>query len=564
MKANNGRPLSSLADRFSAFSRRAWLYALLLGGASIFMWPFFWMLMTSFKVDRELFSRDPQALPITPIPAKRSPWIDQRVYQDFQHPRLEAMLPRVTRKLETLDIEWPAVPQRHRSLDLVAKGVLDQLVFNSPSRWWTLPEEQLWRTIEPEIDLDLANFAITRMARAFAVGQLVARSYDLEEEVLIPRSQVAEKWQLSGDANAQFLNPDPTKQGQILAYDFSEGRTVRLLTEQRVGFPLERLHRIQLFIQPDDSWHAIECHVEMKGTRFQAERAKPAFDTAWQPITLQERGPDDLTNKKRDWLVLEPIDAGPQYESRPGYFKLEVSIRQSNLLQAWIAKISRNYYLIFDSVPFFRYVSTSLFIVILQIIGTIFSCSLVAYSFARLQWPGRSAAFLVMLATMMIPSQVTMIPQFLIIRELGWYNTLLPLWVPAVFANPFYVFLLYQFMKGIPKDLEAAARIDGCGALRIYWHVIMPLIRPSLAAIAIFTFMSVWNDFMGPLIYLSDQRLYPLSLGLYALNTQIELEANSMGIMMAGSILMTLPVILIFFFAQRYFIQGVSLSGIKG
>ncbi|MCZ7592379.1 MAG: carbohydrate ABC transporter permease [Kiritimatiellae bacterium] len=124
------------------------------------------------------------------------------------------------------------------------------------------------------------------------------------------------------------------------------------------------------------------------------------------------------------------------------------------------------------------------------------------------------------MATMMIPGQVTMIPYFLIIKWLGWYNTLTPLWVMSLTGNAFNIFLLRQFMKGIPRDLEDAARIDGCNSWQVYQHVMLPLIKPTLACIAIFTFMGVWNDFMGPLIYLSDQRLYPLSLGLYAFNVQ--------------------------------------------
>jgi multiple sugar transport system permease protein len=235
------------------------------------------------------------------------------------------------------------------------------------------------------------------------------------------------------------------------------------------------------------------------------------------------------------------------------------------VLSAWWAKIQRNYLIVMEHIPFGRYVSTSLYLVILQIVCTIFSCSLVAYSFSRLRWPGRSACLIIMLGTMMLPGQVTMIPQFLVIRDLGWYNTLLPLWAPSLTANAFNVFLLYQFMRGIPRDLEDAARIDGCGVLRIYWHVMMPMIRPSLTVIGIFTFMGVWNDFMGPLIYLQDQRLYPLSLGLYALNVQATANGgNSMAMMMAGSLLMTLPVIAIFFLGQRYFVRGITLTGMKG
>ena len=166
-----------------------------------------------------------------------------------------------------------------------------------------------------------------------------------------------------------------------------------------------------------------------------------------------------------------------------------------------------------------------------------------------------------MLATMMVPAQVTMIPFFLIIKYLNWYNTLYPLWVCSFTASAFNVFLLHQFFKGIPKDLEDAARIDGCGPLRSYWYIMLPLVRPSLATVAVFTFLGVWNDFVGPLIYLGDQRLYPLSLGLYALQLQSD---GSTAMVMAGSLLMIIPVVAIFFFAQRYFIQGITMTGMKG
>jgi ABC-type glycerol-3-phosphate transport system permease component len=186
---------------------------------------------------------------------------------------------------------------------------------------------------------------------------------------------------------------------------------------------------------------------------------------------------------------------------------------------------------------------------------------LAAYAFARLSWPGRDLCFALVLATLMIPPQVTMIPSFVIYKHLGWYNTLAPLWVPNCLAiNGFAIFLLRQAMKGIPKDLEEAAKIDGCNHFHIYWHIIMPLVRPTLAAISIFTFMFVWNDFIGPLIYVNDQRLYPLALGLFSFMAGRE---NQFTLIMAGSMIMTLPVIITFFLAQRYFIQGVAMSGMK-
>jgi len=165
-----------------------------------------------------------------------------------------------------------------------------------------------------------------------------------------------------------------------------------------------------------------------------------------------------------------------------------------------------------------------------------------------------------LLATMMLPGQVTMIPQFLIWRRLGMYDTFQPLWVPSLFGSGFFIFLLRQFFLTIPTDLEDAARIDGCGFFGVYWRIMLPLIKPALAAIAIFQFMGSWNDFMGPLIYISSEHLTPLSLGLFMLRSAHTAE---WGMLMAASTMMTLPVILLFFFTQRYFIQGVTLTGMK-
>jgi multiple sugar transport system permease protein len=163
---------------------------------------------------------------------------------------------------------------------------------------------------------------------------------------------------------------------------------------------------------------------------------------------------------------------------------------------------------------------------------------------------------------MMIPNQVTMIPSFVIWRSLGWFNTLNPLWVPAWFGSAFFIFLMTQNMKTIPKELEEAARIDGLNAVQTWWYIILPLVKPTLAAIAIMVFMGAWNDFMGPLVMLRDQSRFPLSLGLFGLN--VDAQTADFSLIMAGNMLMTIPVIVIFFLFQRYFIEGVTVSGMKG
>ncbi len=222
----------------------------------------------------------------------------------------------------------------------------------------------------------------------------------------------------------------------------------------------------------------------------------------------------------------------------------------------------QNYSGVFERMPFLTYVKNSVFITVLTIVGVILSSSVVAYSFGCLKWPGRDALFVFVLATMMLPMQVTMIPVFVLFKEFGWLNSFKPLIVPAFFGGgAFNIFLLRQFFRTIPKDLLDAARIDGCSELRIYWSIVLPLAKPALATVAILTFMFTWNDFLGPLIYLSDQMMGTIALGLAIFVGQHE---NEWGMLMAASVLMMLPMIFIFFFFQRHFIQGFTMSGIKG
>lgn len=221
-----------------------------------------------------------------------------------------------------------------------------------------------------------------------------------------------------------------------------------------------------------------------------------------------------------------------------------------------------NYAEVFAQMPFLLYLRNTAYVTVLTIIGTVLSSSLVAYSFACLRWPGRDKVFLFVIATMMIPLHVIMIPLFVIFKELHWLNTYKPLIVPAFLGGgAFNIFLLRQFFLGIPKDLFDAARIDGCSELRIYWSIAVPLARPALVTVAVLTFMFTWNDFLGPLIYLSDQSKNTLALGLALFRGQHQTEWATL---MAASILMMIPMILIFFFFQRYFIRGFMMSGMKG
>jgi len=213
------------------------------------------------------------------------------------------------------------------------------------------------------------------------------------------------------------------------------------------------------------------------------------------------------------------------------------------------------------AIPFLLYLRNTLVICTACVLGTVLSCSMVAYGLSRIPWRGREVFFYTLIGTMLLPPQVTMVPVFTIFKNLGWLDTFLPITAPAIMCGAFNVFLLRQFYRTIPNELTEAARMDGATEWDNYRRVVLPLAKPALWTIGLFAFIGSWNDYLGPLIYLFDDRKYTLSLGLAMFRTQYGAE---WGQMMAVSTVVTIPLIILFFFTQRTFVQGITMTGIKG
>ncbi|MEP0766591.1 MAG: carbohydrate ABC transporter permease [Fimbriimonadia bacterium] len=265
----------------------------------------------------------------------------------------------------------------------------------------------------------------------------------------------------------------------------------------------------------------------------------------------------EFADGRRTIQILEPERlAGTRFTARTGDTE---NVREVGLKWENYARAVRS--LPEETVYGTVYVFNTLLLVALNMAGTLLSSSIVGYAFARLRFPGRDAIFLMLLATLMLPGAVTMLPVFLIFRSLGWVDTLYPLWVPSLFGSAFNIFLLRQFFLTVPMELEEAARIDGCGYVQTYWSIMLPQVRPALAAVAIWTFTGTWNNFMGPLIYINSPERMPVS---YALQLFQSAHGGDPGALMAATTMVMLPVVLVFFFAQRYFIEGVTLTGMGG
>lgn len=305
--------------------------------------------------------------------------------------------------------------------------------------------------------------------------------------------------------------------------------------------------------------------LSIRGTTFQTDPAKLKEIPRDAPIVTAQLNSQEVTG-----FVTEELEDGRRRVeiTEPASMKGQVQVFEPAQVQA-VRKAGlrwQNYEDTFSYLPpetnnGLVYLKNTLILVIFSVIGTILSSAIVAYAFSRMSFPGKEALFKLLLSTMMLPAAVTLLPQFLIFRGLGWIDTLFPLWVPAFFGSAFNIFLLRQFFKNIPMELEDASKIDGCSYIRTFWDIMLPQIKPALAVIAIWTFMGAWNNFMGPLIYINSPENMPLS---YALQLFQGERSGEPGLLMAFSVMTMMPVLLLFFFAQRYFIEGVTLSGLGG
>lgn len=247
------------------------------------------------------------------------------------------------------------------------------------------------------------------------------------------------------------------------------------------------------------------------------------------------------------WTLTSAFKAEAELHAYPPVW-IPSNFSLSNFIEAWTSQ------------PFTQYFFNSMIVVVGTTIGQLISCSLVAYGFARFKFKGRDVLFIILLATMMIPWDVTMIPMYMEFNAFGWINTLKPLIVPAWFGSPFYIFLLRQFLLNIPKELEEAAMIDGANHFQIYYKIYMPLVKPTLVLIAVFNSLSVWNDYLGPLIFLNDQSKYTLTLGLAQFKGVGDVNMSAI---MAITSIICIPPLIGFFFAQKQIIEGISTTGIK-
>lgn len=575
-----------------ARTRRLFLYALIAVGSVVFSFPFYWMLVTSFKSDAEIMVTPPEWFPAVPADVERSPYVVSGAHIAPPPGVTEEVWDRVLPALE--QYVWKALVRhldKSEQRRLLHSALPDsswemQMAAVAGDRWNTwkrqmthavlrrvmpaitakgdkpLSTEELLALVMDRTTPEEIQRAFTSIYRTFALGRLTAQDVGrFTFNLYTGNPHGAEAWRLEpGEAARSASQLILERESAIeVPYLLKGDSSVMMSYSARLPVPVEEINNVSLMLHGDASYNSVNLIVETAGGAYTSAEGF-LLDTYTWKTAVWAFGPPQQGQVLPTVRLMRDTNS---FSSNigPGWVKLSVVLSKTSRWQAILQKFTASYRELIEYLPFLTYLRNTVILLVLNIIAQLFASSFVAYGLSRIRWPGRDLVFVVILSTVMLPGQVTMIPQFLIWRELGMYNTWLPLWLPSLFGSAFNIFLLRQFFMTLPKDVEDAARIDGCGYFGTYWRIMLPQIKPALAAVAVFQFMGTWNNFMGPLIYISSDQLAPLALGIYTLQT---VHRTAWAMLMAAAALMALPTVLVFLFAQKYFMKGVTFTGIKG
>ncbi len=429
-----------------------------------------------------------------------------------------------------------------------------------PFAWMVCTALKDKHTMESEPDRWLPKGPPTAQAASWFVDYLSATTPDFEDVLLCDFEEAA------------YRRPgQPTRQGQgslALAVDFAEqGKLTRTIDLSVSDLPDAPVSMLAFWLRGDGSGHRLRVAVHGDGFVYRAAEDLRAGFEGWKEVHCYFR-PEQFDPLGREVVELrrDPHRSdGQRPREQAGYVDLP-TIRRIELTvlpePSWARKWQRWTYSFrkaWQSMPFGRFYLNSLFVSLAVTLGQLVTSALAAYAFARLRWPGRDRFFVAYLATMMIPAAVTIVPTFVLMKMLGWFDTYRALILPLLFSA-YGTFMLRQFFLSLPRDLEDAARIDGCGKLRVWLHVVLPLSRPALATLATFTFLASWGAFQWPLFATQSMHMKVLPIGLSAFQDKFSVEYN---LLMAASLIVMVPTLLVFLFNQRFFIRGIQLGGMK-
>ncbi|MCY4401024.1 MAG: ABC transporter permease subunit [Candidatus Poribacteria bacterium] len=545
-------------------------YPLLLVAAFCTMVPLLWLLSSSFKTADEVFAVPIRWLPKLPSRISSSPYIITDFYPNIKRPKSltsekwKTLQPTLKQTIwdnvqeqfgEKLRLDTPNLSKEIQTE--ITQGVWQQHVATLPSEVWKETKESIVNKVNRAIIPETIATVWKNIHRQVGLGTIEIE--DLEFNRITIDSV---KWDANTVTITQVQDSLNAPTFANLSYSFQDKKNIYLSTAISSAVPIERIRRIILPIRGDASYHHLTLDVTVNGTTYKP--TEPFVldnaleeDTVWRLHGI----PGELESSHIP--MLKTVSKQDLIKSKAPLPNAELSLKLTIHRPAYLAivwdKLTSNYRNLWKAVPFNRYFINSVFIATASTLLTLFFCSLGGYAFAKYQFRGKTILFGILLASMMIPFQVLLVPLFGLMYDIGWLNSYNAIIIPFS-VGAFGVFLMRQFIVTIPSELLDAARIDGCSEFGIYYRIVLPIIKPALGALTIYTFLSSWNGYLWPLIVLRDEAKYTLPIGLANL---VGIYRQDYGMLMAGTLLSLLPIIILFLAMQREFVQGITLGGVK-
>lgn len=559
-------------------------YPLLIAAAFCTMIPLLWLLSSSFKTADEVFAVPIQWLPKLPPRINASPYILSKTYPPLKKPEelnskdWGSILPNLKQRIwskiqEHLSEHSYPLNEKQNTLfkTEMIEGVWMQHSPNLPNKLWEGTQADIIRQVENGIISETVQTVYENVTQQVSVGSIVIEDIDFKR---ITIDSVEWKSDMIGiKKSSRTHNTNPVVN---LSYNFNESNTKTISTSLNASIPIERIRRIIIPIHGDASYHQLSLTVYHTTSNTYISTKPFVFATSlWNDSEWRLNGiPGNLESSqirmklidseiKSDGIIkIDEIRSNENQFIDPDVkteLTLNLTIKRPPYITIVWKKLTTNYRKLWSVVPYNQYFINSVFIATASTLLTLFFCSLGGFAFAKYQFKGKKVLFGILLASMMIPFQVLLVPLFGLMYNIGWLNSYKAIIIPFS-VGAFGVFLMRQFIVTIPSELIDAARIDGCSEFGIYYRIILPIIKPALGALTIYSFLGSWNGYLWPLIVLRDEQKYTLPIGLANL---IGTYRQEYGMLMAGTLLSLLPIVILFLAMQREFVQGITLGSVK-
>ena len=552
-------------------------YLLLVAAAFCTMIPLLWLLTSSFKTANEIFAVPIQWFPKFPPRITSSPYVVGNAYPEIKKPTevdaetWKTLHPELERAIWDDVQEHIAASARLAnyvpSVELQTKmteGLWQQLVASLPSEVWTGTTASIIDEVHRAIIPEAIDTIWDSVYREVAIGTIQIEDIDFNR-ILIESVDFINGWQADSDTLKQMRESAAPRIVASLSYDFRDENSARMTARISPPIPIDQIRLITLPVRGDASYHRLSLAVSINGITYQPTQPFVLDSALWKNAVWRLHGiPGELESSHipmRHTAGAKP-DSTSQQAAVPGSentLLLQLTIHRPTYLAIAWDKLTSNYRNLWKTVPYNRYFINSIFIATASTLLTLFFCSLGGYAFAKYRFRGQKILFGILLASMMVPFQVLLVPLFGLMYDIGWLNSYKAIVIPFS-VGAFGVFLMRQFIVTIPSELIDAARIDGCSEFGIYYRIVLPIIKPALGALTIYSFLGSWNGYLWPLIILRDEAKYTLPIGLANL---VGIYRQDYGMLMAGTLLSLMPIVILFLAMQREFVQGITLGGVK-